>query len=133
MLQGDTGTMKSQITNNWLSLIGLTKKRWAGARGSADPGWGCNGENFFLHTELALCGRFLFRIIPLLHDESRASMPHIQTAHPKDNVLGDVGGVVRDALEISRRQHELHVRRRVRWFRDHSREQMLENLVSITV
>src|ERR1700687_5347300 len=108
-------------------------KGGAGARGAPARGGVTTRKIFVPCAIFPPRSEPLFRIIHLFHVEPRASVTHVQTAHPKNDVLRDVGGMIRNALQISRRQHELQVRRRLRGFPDHSSEQVLKNLVAVAV
>src|SRR6266481_8656013 len=101
--------------------------------GERRPRWDYNEEIVVLNARFRPRSGSLFRIIHFFRVESRASMAYVQTAHPKNNVLCDIRSVIRDALQISRRQHELQMWCRVRRLLDHSRKHVLKYLVSIAV
>src|ERR1700694_2924718 len=92
------------------------EKGWAGARGAPARGGVTTTKSFLHYAVFQPRSGPLFRIVHLFHVESRASVAHVQTTHPKNDVLRDVGGMIRNALQISRRQHALKVRRRLRGF-----------------
>jgi hypothetical protein len=108
MLQGSDPGIKTKKSYNYLILCVLPKKMRMGRRqGSASPGWGCNAEFVVLSENLACNSNSLFRIVHFFQLESRAPMPYVQATHPENNVLGDICGMIRYALEIPGRQHEL--------------------------
>src|SRR5260370_39689986 len=113
----------------WLNA----EMRMGRRQGSVGPRWGYNEEIIVWRAKFPPRSGPLFRIIHLFHVESRASVPHVQTTHPKNDVLGDIGGMIGYALEISCRQHELQARPRLRLLLDHPRDQVFKNLVAIAV
>ncbi len=60
-------------------------------------------------------------------------MPNIEAAHPEDDVFGDIRGVIRDALQMARGQHELHSGSDERNILGHAEQQVLEDAVAVLV
>src|ERR1700688_503562 len=60
-------------------------------------------------------------------------MAHVEGAHPENDVFGDVGGMVGDALEGSRGENELHARTDQCCLLGHGREQILEDAIAVLV
>ena len=60
-------------------------------------------------------------------------MTHIQTAHPENNVLGNVGGVVRDSFQVARGKNELHARANQREVLSHVLEQIFKDAIAVLI
>ncbi|HEX9507155.1 MAG TPA: hypothetical protein VF947_02045, partial [Myxococcales bacterium] len=60
-------------------------------------------------------------------------MADVEAADPKDDVLGDVGGVVRDAFEVARGKNELQARAHQRGLLSHVLEQLFENAIAVLI
>src|ERR1700733_8378574 len=63
----------------------------------------------------------------------RAPVAYFEASHPEQNILSDIRRVVGDALEMPRRENEMHIRRDPRRVLRHSREQAFENPVAVLV
>ena len=62
-----------------------------------------------------------------------AAVADFQAAHPEENVLGDIGGVVGDAFEMAGGENVVEIGRRQRGVFGHAGEQGFENLIAILV
>src|ERR1700730_13265040 len=60
-------------------------------------------------------------------------MAYVEAAHPENDVLRDVGGMVGDALEVSRGENELHARTDQCCLLGHGGEQILEDAIAVLV
>src|SRR5579864_2657228 len=60
----------------------------------------------------------------------RSFMADVESAQPKDDIFGNVCGVVRDALHVSRGQHVLDMGGNQRSVLLHGGEQILEDVVA---
>src|SRR5690348_15504782 len=60
-------------------------------------------------------------------------MTHIEAADPENDVFGNVGGMIGDALKMSGGQDELHPRTHESGLLGHSFQQLIEDSVSILI
>ena len=60
-------------------------------------------------------------------------MANVQPAHPENDVLGDICGVIGDALEVPRGQHKLHAWTDETRLLGHVLQQALEDAVAILI
>src|SRR5947208_12532733 len=58
-------------------------------------------------------------------------MADVKSADPEDDVFGNVGSVVGDALEVTRGENELHAGAHQLGLLSHVLEQLLENAVAV--
>ena len=60
-------------------------------------------------------------------------MTHIEAAHPENNVLGNVGGMVGDAFQMTRGENELHARTHESRILRHVLQKILEDLIAVLI
>src|ERR1700688_2931455 len=112
MLQGREKGIKSTNPCNCPVMCPLQRKgKWADARGAPARGGVAPRRSLFCTRIVQRNSDPLFRIIGFFDNHPSASMPHVEAPNPENNVLGNVRGVVRDALKISRGQDKLKLRR----------------------
>ena len=134
MLQRGEAGIKSANPYNSLILLPLQRKgRRADARGAPARGGVATRRSLFCTKIVQRNSGSLLRIICFFDNHPRASVTHVESANPENNVLGDVGGVIRDALQIARGQNELKLRRGLAGIFGHPREKMFEDLIAIAV
>src|SRR2546426_5582551 len=61
------------------------------------------------------------------------AVAYVQPTDPENNVLSNVGGMVGDALQVARGQHELHVGLHHARVLHHPSRQVLKQLVAVAV
>src|SRR6266481_691954 len=66
-------------------------------------------------------------------DSVTTAVANVETTNPKDDVLGNVGGVVRDAFEVARGKNELKARAHERGPFCHVLQQVFENAIAISI
>ncbi len=99
MLQGSEAGIKSMNPYNSPAMWPMQGKgRWADARGAPAQGGVATRRSLICAGIRRRNLDSLFRIISFFDNYPRASVTHIEAADPEDNVLGDVCGVIRDAL-----------------------------------
>src|SRR6202140_2638473 len=87
------------------------KGRWAGARGAPARGGVATRRSQFCTKIVQRNLASLLRIVGFLDNHPGAPVAHIEAPNPENNVLGNVRGVVRDALQIPRGPYKLKLRR----------------------
>src|SRR5438445_4305846 len=60
-------------------------------------------------------------------------MADVKSADPKDDVFGNVGGVVRDAFQVARGKNELHAGAHQLGLLSHVLEQLLKNAIAVLI
>src|SRR5580698_6864437 len=71
-----------------------------------------------------------FHFVPRDLHLLRTAVTHLKSAHPEQNVFGNVCRVIRDPLKVARSEHVMQIRRGVRRIIGNSREQLFEYLVA---
>src|SRR5260370_8369208 len=66
-------------------------------------------------------------------ESERTAGADVETADPEDDVLGNIGGVVRDAFEVARGKYELKARTHERGLLSHVLEQPFENAIAVLI
>src|SRR5260370_15172111 len=66
-------------------------------------------------------------------DRETTAVAHVETTDPKDDVLGNVGGVERNAYEVARGKNELKARAHQRGLLSHVLEELLENAIAVSI
>src|SRR6202171_4502407 len=66
-------------------------------------------------------------------DTKATAVADVETTDPKNDVLGNVGGVVRDAFEVTRGKNELKARAHERGLLSHVLEQLFENAIAVLI
>src|ERR1700675_4176200 len=74
------------------------------------------------------CGSSVFW---LSVQEPGATVAHFQTAHPEENVLGDVRRVVGDALQMARGEKKVKIRSGERGLRGSSPQKVFKQLAAM--
>src|SRR5215813_1051642 len=66
-------------------------------------------------------------------EKARAAMTNLEAAHPEQNVLGDVGGVIRNSLEMPGGEHKMKIRSGKGGIASHAGKKRFKNRVAIAV
>lgn len=96
--------MKTSRSSKYLHICDLRTRGDGPAPGERRPGVGLQ------HVDRQRCAKSgqrklisLVGVIGLFHYDTSAPVPHVEPANPKNNILRDIRGVIRDPFEIARR------------------------------